>query len=145
MKALTLAKMISGRPIGQTLTQSEEIQAQKSGLVVMFIQSEYFVQFRGALNDELDAFGGTDFILATPGTLIPKPTEPDFTRLEYVRNETLRAVEVEQNSNYQNLFRVECEPQCWIISTNIPHAKFQVMDGTTPYCDGIVVDIKDLK
>ena len=62
------ATLINGRQYRDELTKEEEKSAEGSGLIVIFGASDDLIEFRGKLDDEIGAYEGTDFIIATPGT-----------------------------------------------------------------------------
>lgn len=150
MKKETLANMINGREYRDELNKQEEQLAKENGLVVIFCASDDLVEFRGAICDEIDAYEGAHFIIATPGTEIPVDEDEET----YRKAKEFEAVPIEEESQTQkNRFNAEWCPTregeddpyaSWHISTQLPHAAFDIMEDGELYCRGLVIDVKDL-
>lgn len=51
-----MARLLTGREIGNEITPSEEATAQESGLVVVFGYSDDLVELRGSISDEAGCY-----------------------------------------------------------------------------------------
>jgi hypothetical protein len=56
----SLAEMLNDRPMGDEISEGEEILAEAAGLVVVFGGSDDLCEMRGAIHDELDCYDGGD-------------------------------------------------------------------------------------
>ncbi len=146
MKKEELASLLNGRGYRNELTNEEEKQALESGLVVVYGQSDDICEFRGAINNEL---------CAPVTSKIEKPGEMALTIINgdtyYKPIEEYSALIPQEGCNLHkpNLVDVEWAPDnldcSWLITSDIPHSPFDIMEDGELYCRGIVFDIKDLK
>ena len=146
------AKLLNGRQYRDEMSKEEEAIAKESNLIVIFGQSDDLIEFRGALNDEIDAYDGTDFIIATPGQELgtgeywnDMPT--------YVKAVEMMPVAINSEDPRSNIPErisamwcpkdqdVECS---WYIKTDLQHFPFNIMEDGEIYCRGIVISVVDL-
>jgi hypothetical protein len=145
MKKEALVEIINGRNYRDEMNKEEEQIAKESGLIVIFGASDDLTEFRGAINDELDATDGAIFIIALPGTEVLCDDDGET----YRKAKKLEAIQVETWSLEQKN-RVESvwcpdELDCsWLIKTDLPHASFDIMEDGELYCRGVVIDVLDL-
>ena len=145
MKKEELAELLNGRSYGNEIENDEAHTAETSGLIVIFGASDDLVEFRGAIYDELSAYGGADFVIATPGMEVPF-SEDDET---YRKAKVLEPIPIEEESittvNRFSALWCPGELGCsWLIKTELPHSSFDIMEEGELYCRGIVVDVKSL-
>jgi len=127
-----LAKQLDGRECGNEITNEEIAIAEKSGLVVMFGASDYLMEFRGAINDEVGAYDSCPIYFSHDGIF-------------------------DSNGNdcncYCRYYR-EAEKACkeiiihwptWTYETDIPHETFSVLEDGELYGFGIVFEMEALK
>lgn len=109
--------------------------AQRDGLVVVFGASDDLVEFRGDINDELDAYNGTTVKLDGLGLLPRRESIEDDVELEkyFIR----------KRGNLKTIEALWCaeDGYSWTFKTDIPHATFEVMEDGEHYCRGIVFDL----
>ena len=142
MNKETLAEMINGRSSRNEMHKEEEQIAKESGLVVIFGASDDLIEFRGAIYDEIDAYDGTHFIIATPGIEIPVDEDEET----YRKAKELEAVPIEEESPIKkNRFEAVWspdEPECsWLIKTDLPHSTFDIMEDGELYCRGLIIEV----
>lgn len=129
------AARLSGREYGSEITPEEEFMAQRDGLVVVFGASDDLVEFRGDINDELDAYNGTTVKLDGLGLLPRRESIEDDVELEkyFIR----------KRGNLKTIEALWCaeDGYSWTFKTDIPHATFEVMEDGEHYCRGIVFDL----
>lgn len=132
MKKEELAKLIDGRNYREEVTEEISELAKKSGLIVIFGAGDDLVEFRGAIYDEIGAYEGINFIIATPGMVIPV-------------DEVIEESNIEKN-RFSAIWSPDgsMEGYSWWIKTEIPHAEFDILEDGEKYCRGLVVDSKDL-
>jgi hypothetical protein len=134
------AKHLDGRKYGNILTPEDHLDANLYGLIVVHGASDDILQFGGALVDELGAWNGGTFYY-------------DFELESFMDiDDSFEGVELENaltiiakwNFRFDDEF-MKYVP--WTYETNIPHAKFNILnsDGGGVFCEGLVIDIKDLK
>ena len=145
MNKETLAEMINGRSYRNEMHKEEEQIAKESCLVVIFGASDDLVEFRGAIYDEIEAYDGTHFIIATPGTEIPVDEDEET----YRKAKKLEAVPIEEESpTKKNRFEAVWspdEPECsWLIKTDLPHSTFDIMEDGELYCRGLIIEVAAL-
>jgi len=135
MDVKTLAEMLNGCEYREEITQREEQLAKENGLVVVFGASDDLVEFRGAIDDEIGAWEGTDIFLDEKGIVKNECEEehcPYFE--EKLKSKAVKLEAIWGQDNYS-----------WTFKTNIPHSTFEVMEGTDKYCKGIVFRLNDVK
>lgn len=131
----TLARMIDGQQYGDEITKSQESLAKKSGLLVVFGASDDLLEFRGDINGEIGAYGGTEAFITKRG-LLPKHErcECGFCGYAKVKAKATRILACWSKGEFS-----------WEISTSIPYSTFKIYEGEEKYCRGIVIDMKDVK
>ena len=151
MKKEVLAAQLNGRNYRDEIEKEEEQIAKESGLIVIFGASDNLVEFRGAICDEINAYDGTDFIIATPGMEIPVDEDEET----YRKAKKLEAVPIiaEESSIKKNRFTAEWCPThegetepytSWHISTLLPHVSFDIMEDGELYCRGLIIEVAAL-
>jgi len=140
MTPAELASRLTGREYCAEMTQAEEAEAKAAGLVVVFGASDDLMEFRGAIGDELGAFGGAVACVDAVGLLpsfesLDKDDEDEVTN--WVRRKLAGFREVEA--------KWDTDGYSWVITTDIPHATFEVVEDGEPYCRGIVFALVDLE
>lgn len=132
----TLAMALNGREYGNEIRPTEEKAAQTAGLVVVFGASDDLVELRGALYDELGAYGGTSFRVTTAGLLgtwEEACAEGEAAAADYLRRKALPSSEIRARYG-----------RCgWLIETELPHAAFEIFEEGERFCRGIVFRLED--
>lgn len=149
MNAQELALQLNGRQYAEEITAEEVKQAKEAGLIVIHGSSDDLVEFSGAIDDEIGAYRGAQFLILKPGDEYPVDEEDET----YKKAKRLEAVYIDESSQYKKN-KVEAR---WVpdridelqpffdFLTEIPHSTFNIYDGEELYCIGIVIDTKDLK
>jgi len=131
------AARLTGREYGDELTRAEEQEAKAKRLLVVFGASDDLTEFRGIVNDEAGAYGGEDHKIIHDGGA--------FEIAGYV--ECSKCAE-RQDKMPGAIIKAEWSPDdaelSWRISTDIPHATFQIAEEGQPFCQGIVIDEADM-
>lgn len=142
MNKYELARLLNGREYLEEMSKEEEKMAHDNDLIVIFGQSDDLVEFRGRIYDEIDAYDGVDFLIASPGELIPDDPDDEnsFTR---VKDYTAVPIEMEA-TGILNTFRAVFAPNkidlSWMIIGG-DGAPFIIYDDDQPYCMGVVVTL----
>ena len=118
-----LAALLDGNEYRREITKELELEARKSGLVVLFGASDDLLEVRGAIDDELS--GGNCYFL----------TGTDICYSEDVDSEP--NITMDWNSGDESTF--------WTFWTDIPCSAFMIYDEGEPYCEGIVIDLTYFK
>ena len=63
------AKKLDGREYREEITREEAAEAKKNNLVVVFGASDDLIEFRGAIYDEINAWGGEIVLLDKDGLI----------------------------------------------------------------------------
>jgi hypothetical protein len=133
-----LAARLDGREYRAEITIEECKAAAEHNLVVIFGASDDLVEFRGAVEDEIGAYYGVDFILDAEG-LVPAERNDDWSdeeMVEYFRRKPAARLAAA-------LWCAE-DGYSWTFRTEIPHATFNILEDGDLFCRGIVVDLRDL-
>lgn len=124
------AKSISGNY--HQFDKGEEQTAKENGFVIVYGCSDDLMEFRGAIDDEGNCYGGG--------------------KVFFNRNGTWKFAEDEEN--YPNWIKaIWCGGETdesgqeitWTYETEIPHETFMIYENGEPFCRGIVISIEDLK
>lgn len=145
MKKEELAQLLDGRQYREEMTEEEHLQARKNGLLVCFGYSYDFLEFRGIIYNRVELSGGR-------GIFLYKNKDQKFAFLEESGYNKL------SNFFYQKGYPISLkvlpikakwypeELDCtWLITTDIPHATFDIYDDDKLYCRGIVLELSDIE
>lgn len=135
MTSKELAALLDGNNYYSEITNEQETIAADSGLVVVFGYSDDNVELRGAIDDEVGAYGGTTFHVTRNGVL----HTPDCggAECEYFAIAKKRAAEIKAIWH-------DTGDACWTFETQIPHKTFRVYENGELFCIGIVFSAHDL-
>ena len=133
-----LAHVLNGVKYGSEITAEQEILAQNAGLVVVFAGSDDLIEFRGAVDEEVGAYGGKT-VRFDPAGLIPERTPGTVGDTETLRDYFRR------EAGGSTVRAVWCgKGKCpWTYETQIPHSVFTVMEEGDPFCTGIIFALND--
>lgn len=136
MTAKELASMLNGREYGKEITKEEISVAKESGLVVVFGASDDLMEFRGAIDDEVDCFEGGIAYVNENGILKAPMNCDECKKCEYVND---------KRDACNTISAIWCDGEfSWTYHTEIPHETFEIMDDGEKYCRGIVFCLSDL-
>jgi hypothetical protein len=134
----SLAALLNGREYRQEISKDEEAQAKAAGLLVIFGASDDLLEFRGAFDDEIGAYEGTTARVTSSGVLPSwKDMDKDEER-DVERYFALKRLARDVTAHWDR------DGFSWVITTELPHATFVVMEGDENYCRGIVLSIADI-
>jgi len=128
-----LAARLHGRQMGQEISKAECAEAKASGIVVMFGYSDDNVELRGAIYDELSAFGGAEIYVTRAGLLA---NECDNERCPHFLEALKSATVIRADWNDSGF--------CWTFKVPFPHATFEIYEGDDPFCRGVVFALADV-
>lgn len=137
--AKDLAELLNGRQYLSEISRQECAEAKAAGLVVIHGGSDDLIYFAGAIYDELGAGNGEEFLVDARGILpsLEYASEHKDTAADYLSREPkakkITAHWCDKASGFD-----------WSYKTDIPHHKFEILDGPDMYCLGIVFSLKDL-
>lgn len=126
-----LARKLDGREYLNEITKEEEAEAKANGLVVCFGQFDDLLEFRGAIDDEVGAYEGTEALLTPDGLLQNECEDEDCPYFEKLRAATKEKVTAIWNK----------DGYLWVIESNLPFMPFDILEDGQKYCRGIVVEI----
>ena len=134
-----LAYLLNGREYGLEISSEEEKEAEESGLIVIFGYSDDGVVFAGKISDQFGGWDGKSFRLDKQENEI-EVVEIDVRNIGFVNSLTGK------ESNMVHAIWSPKEPKAsWLITSDIPHATFNIDEDCELFCRGIVIDIKDIK
>ena len=132
-----LAALLNGREYRSEMTGEEEREAKESGLVVVFGASDDLCELRGAIDEEVDCYGGgtihltTDAVLQSPGCGCYQSDECPYFQRAVREAKTIEAVWGKDGYS-------------WTYKTDIPHETFDIFEDGKKYCKGIVFAVAAL-
>ncbi|MEI7474719.1 MAG: hypothetical protein WCK67_08055 [bacterium] len=139
-----LATLLNGREYLSEITKEEEELAKKNGLVVVFGQSDDLMEFRGAINDEFDCYGGGTAYLTKEGLLENDCEDeycPYFNKIQQEATQIL-AVWID------GITPLDEKGWTWQYRSKDLEGKFEtfeILEDGEKYCKGIVFSIYNLK
>ena len=145
MKKEELAQLLDGRQIGDEMTDEEELQAEKNGLLVCFGYFNDLLELRGIINNRAEVYeGGCVLLYKNKDQKITFLYESDYDELSDIFDKngypiSLRMLPIKIQWCPEEL---DCS---WLITTDIPHATFDIYYDEELYCRGIVLEISDIE
>ena len=138
-----LATQLNGREYGAEITKEEEKLADKCGLVVICGASDDLVELRGAIHDELGAYGGKTILIHSKGAM----EEDHECECDYCGFKAMKAkcakIEAVWGTPVSTV-AAGGDSYSWTYKTGIPHATFDILEDGEKFCRGIVIDVKYL-
>jgi len=128
MNAESLSKKLNGCEYKNEVNTEIINEAKENDLVIVFGLSDFFIELRGAINDEIDFYDG-DSIFVTENGLVETNTCFNAREIQAVWRPRKKGY------TYAN----------WLIKTTIPHHSFDIMKDGKLYCRGIVFSLKDCR
>ena len=120
-----LASRLNGRQYRFEISKAEELEAHASGLIVIFGASDDLLEFRGAIDDEVGAWGGK-IVFITPNGLLNNECDDDDC--PYFQKIVVNA-------------EWDKDGYSWVITSNLSYAPFDILEDGEKYCRGIVINI----
>ena len=145
MKKEELAQLLNGRQIGDEMTDEESLQAKENGLLVCFGYSDDLLVFRGIIHGGAGIYDSRCiFLYKNKDQKITFLYESDYDELSDIFNRngypiSLRMLPIKAE------WRPEELACLWLITTDIPHATFDIYDYDKLYCRGIVLELSDIE
>lgn len=145
MKKEELAQLLNGRQFGEEITYEEELQAKKNGLLVCFGYSGHLLELRGIMYKGICIYGeGCIFLYKNKYQGIAFLKEPGYDELS--KNFYQKGLPI---SLKKLPIKAEWSPKeqdcSWLITTDIPHATFDIYYDGELYCRGIVLELTDIE
>ena len=120
--------IMNGREYLNELTDAEADEMKQSGIVAVFGYSDDNVELRGAVDDELGAFDGTEFYMTQDGLFECTCEHP----CKFYKEAISRAKKVSARFS-----------EHWRFETDIPHVEFNIYEDGELFCKGIAFYLKD--
>lgn len=137
MTAKDLAALLNGREYGSEITKAEETAAKESGLVVVLGQSDDIMEFRGAVDGEVDCYNGGIAYVDKNGIYEAPDNCDECNECSFV---------TERRNACATISAIWCKNEYpWSYHTGIPHETFEIMEDGEKYCRGIVFSLGDLR
>ena len=135
MTAKELAARLSGRKVGNEITDIEAQQAADAGLVVVFGYSDDNVELRGAIDAEVGAYEGTTIFVDSDGIMYEPPCDGQGCRYYEKALKACKTI---------NAIWGDGSGPCWKFDTQIPHETFDIYEDGEVWCVGIVFSMEHL-
>jgi hypothetical protein len=135
-----LAEILNGREYGEEMTKDEQNAAAENNLVVVFGASDDLMEFRGAIDDELGAYEGTDAWVDASGLL---PTWEEV--LTDANKNDIRDWLGREDAAVRIEAKWDSEGYSWTFETKIQHETFEIVEDGEKYCRGIVFSLESLQ
>ena len=109
-----------------------------SGLVAVFGASDDLMEFRGAIHDEIGAYGSSKAYVTKAG-LIQLECQDDRCPHELRRMKWAK----EHASAIEAIWSPDDMDCSWLMRTTLPHEPFDIMEDGELYCRGLVFSLAD--
>lgn len=135
----SIADQITNMEYNDSFEEAILNEAKEAGIVIAFVELKDLLSLRGALSHDVGLYGRGITHFNKKGLMESECDEGD--RCPYYRSATLKATEikaiwspdeVDGQSRYS-----------WLIETKVPHSNFEILEGESPYCRGIVFKLED--
>lgn len=136
------AARLNGRQYLGEISGAEAQEAKAAGLVVVFGASDDVVEFAGAIDEELGAYGGGSWEVDRKGLIPDFDDLIDRSRSADIKN-NLRDYFQRENGGVAVTAKWDSDGYSWVIETDIPHATFDIMEDVDKFCRGIVFRLAD--
>lgn len=130
----TLAASLNGREYPMRLSKDELRAAELSKLVIVSGASDDLMEFEGAISDEFGAPG--EAYVTKTGLL---PAHDEGCEHKFCGYKEAKAKSREIKVDWDNAGN-----PCWTVTTDIPHADFDIMEDGEVFCRGIVFCLEDV-
>jgi hypothetical protein len=140
MTAEEFARLLDGREYGDEMSKEENELAAENRLFVFFGSSDDNLEIRGIIDDEIGAYEGVGVEIDIAKTLNTPYQDivSDETKKAVGKFVSLKTFTVEAVWNPESL------DTSWLITTDVPHATFDIMEDGDLFCRGIVVTESDV-
>jgi hypothetical protein len=143
MDTKELAALLNGRKYGEVITREEEKLATENNLVVVFGASDDLIEFRGVINDEIDAYSGATVYLNKDGIVIPYCDDcTEKCKLFKAQLASARKITAVWDDDGYSI--CDSNGYTWTYRTDILHETFEILEDEEKYCRGIVFSMKDV-
>ncbi len=141
-----LAASLDGCQYRQELNAEWSKIAKQAGLIVIYGASDDLMEFGGAVYDELGAPCEALLYKHNSGVNV---VDNDSDIIRQIEDDFLLYQALGAMMDRHNLVAAKWCPVGfageWLITTELPHAAFDVMNEDELYCRGVVISIADLK
>lgn len=126
------AAKLDGSEYGEEGSRDLFAEMKAAGLVAVFGASDDLMEFRGAINDEVGAWGGGTAYLTPAGLLDNDCDNDDCPHFQRAKANASTIKAIWSDGEYS-----------WRYETAIPCERFVVKEDGEPYCQGIVFALAD--
>lgn len=130
--AISISQNLNGRQYRNENVEEFNDLAKQNNLVIVFGASDDLMEFRGAINDEFDCYGGGTAYITKLG-----PIEECECDCIYYQDAKKNAIPIEAIAGEGEYF--------WTYKTDLPHETFEIFEDDEKYCKGIIFCKDDIK
>ena len=145
MKKEELAQLLNGRQYGEEMIYEEHLQVKEDGLLVCFGYSDDLLELRGIVFNGVGIYGGGSIFLY-------KDKDHKIAILEESNYDEIKEILEGYNIDFilpKIPIKIQWCPEeldcSWLITTDIPHATFDIYNDGELYCRGIVLELTDIE
>ena len=127
-------RLIDGKEYCHEMDGINRAELAELGVVVVFGGSDDLMEFRGAIDDEIGADGGTTAHITLEGLFKNDCENGDCPYAEKLKKDcpTIEAI-------------WDRDGISWQYETDIPHITFKIMEDGDVYCIGIIFRLTDVR
>lgn len=134
-----LAYLLNGREYGNEISLDEEKQAEDSGLIAIFGYSDDGVIFAGKVSDQFGGWDGRSF------SLNKQADDIEVVEMAIRNVGSVNSLVGEKRNMVHAIWGPKELKASWLITSDIPHVTFDIVEDGELFCRGIVIETKDLK
>jgi hypothetical protein len=131
-----VAEMMNNREYLDEMKGIDEEQIKEAEIVIVFGSSDDNVEFKGAIDEEIGAYGGITLYITENGIIDRESEMCGYCNL--FQNQLANAKKIEAvwcgDSGYD-----------WAFETDIPHETFDILEEGRKFCRGIVFKLSEVK
>ncbi len=141
MNVETLAKKLNGINRRDGIDNELTSEAKELGLVIVYGDSDDLMEFRGAIYDEVGAYGGGNAFVTNEGLVTSECDEEEDC--PYYQKELRKAHVIKAIWDTETVGGEETK---WFLKTDIPHEQFRMIDeDDNLFCVGLVFSLADVE
>ena len=127
-----MAAMLNDRQYPLRITKEEKRAAEDSKLIIAYGESDDLLEVEGHWNDEFSAYEGATIFIDHDGS-VPhnKCDNPDCPYFRDIAKTIPNWIKAEWDTDGYS----------WVITSNLPYAPFDIVEGDDKFCRGIVIQI----
>lgn len=137
----TLAALIDGREIGSEVSHLNAKEVKTSGLLIVYGYSDDLIEFAGLFSDEFGAYNAKGKEIKFDREGIIQEWEEFINDCVTIETAKAQIAKLENAKMVRAYWCRQKDGPSWSFETDLPHAKFKIMEDGDVFCEGLVIDM----